>query len=556
MPKPNYQKIPLFLIFIFIFTSEMFSQVVYEPLYKDVYGFLRRLSTKGVIEYNDEFRPLTRKYLAEKLLEAEKNQERLTSVDKDDLEFYKKDFYNEFWFINNEKNKKNLDFFSEDPAGRWRVFSYGDENFKFNLSPILGYEIGSIDNSKATHLWNGIYTYGYITDAVGFSFDFRDNSELGSTIDKTKSFSPVTGVNARSSSNIADYDENKIEYSEAKGIIATDWDWGSIAVGKEFMEWGFAENGLIVLSQKAPSFPFIRLDINPVDWFGFNYFHGWLASDVIDSSSFYYTRTGSIKFSFREKYIASHSLFIRPTKGLKISIGESIVYGDKLEVLYLIPVTFFRLADHYLSRQNNRAGSNSQFFVAISSRDHIKNTHLYGSFFIDEITINGLFDPEKERNQIGFTIGASAVDLPLDNLTLTLEFSKIYPFVYDHFIQTQTYESASYILGHWMGNNNDQVYGAIKYRFLRGLEASVWARYIRKGEDGKIEDQYTQPQPPFLFGLRTNYTYFGTLIKYEVIHELFVRLRFQYMRTSQQQEDFSFINNDVSEFHFAIYYGM
>ncbi|MCH7516756.1 MAG: hypothetical protein IIB08_06495 [Bacteroidetes bacterium] len=167
-----------------------------------------------------------------------------------------------------------------------------------------------------------------------------------------------------------------------------------------------------------------------------------------------------------------------------------------------------------------------------------------------------MFDPKKERNQIGFTIGASAVDLPLDNLTLTLEFSKIYPFVYDHFIQTQTYESASYILGHWMGNNNDQVYGAIKYRFLRGLEASVWARYIRKGENGNIEDQYTQPQPPFLFGLRTNYTYFGTLIKYEVIHELFVRLRFQYMRTSQQQEDLSFINNDVSEFHFAIYYGM
>jgi len=556
LPKPNYQKIPLLLIFIFIFTSEIFSQVVYEPLYKDVYGFLRRLSTKGVIEYNDEFRPLTRKYLAEKLLEAEKNQERLTSVDKDDLEFYKKDFYHEFWFINNEKNKKNLDFFSEDPAGRWRVFSYGDENFKFNLSPILGYEIGSIDNSKATHLWNGIYTYGYITDAVGFSFDFRDNSELGSTIDKTKSFSPVTGVNARSSSNIADYDENKIEYSEAKGIIATDWDWGSIAVGKEFMEWGFAENGLIVLSQKAPSFPFIRLDINPVDWFGFNYFHGWLASDVIDSSSFYYTRTGSIKFSFREKYIASHSLFIRPTKGLKISIGESIVYSDKLELLYLIPVTFFRLADHYLSRQNNQAGSNSQFFAAISSRDHVKNTHLYGSFFIDELTINGLFDPEKERNQIGFTIGASVIDLPLDNLTLTLEYSKIYPFVYDHFIQTQTYESASYILGHWMGNNNDQVYGAIKYRFLRGLEASVWARYIRKGENGNIDDQYTQPQPPFLFGLRTNYTYFGTLIKYEVIHELFVRLRFQYMRTSQQQEDLSFINNDVSEFHFAIYYGM
>lgn len=541
---------------MFAITANLFAQVVYEPLYKDVYDFLRRLSTKGIIEYNDEFRPLSRKYLAEKLIEAKKLPELLTEVQKADLKFYMKDYYHEIWFIKNEKNEKRVDFFSSDPAGRWRVFSYGDENFKMNLSPILGYEIGSIDNAKATHLWNGIYTYGYITEALGVSFDFRDNTEEGTTIDKTKRFTPVTGVNARSSSNIANYSKNKIEYSEAKGIIATDWNWGSFAIGKEFMEWGYAENGLIVLSQKAPSFPFIRLDIYPVDWLGFNYFHAWLSSDVVDSSDIYYTETGTERISFRKKFIASHTLFIRPLKGLKLSLGESIVYSDELEIAYLIPVMFFRLADHYLSRQKNSAGNNAQFFGAISSRNHIKNTHLYGSFFIDEITLAGLFDSFKQRNQFGFTLGASVVDLPLDNLTLTLEYSKIYPFVYNHFIQTTTYESASYILGHWMGNNDDQVYGLIKYRFLRGLEGSIWARYIRKGEAGLVVDQYKQPQPPFLFGLRTNYTYLGAMVKYEIIHELFVRIRYQYMKTSQQQEDLSFIDNTVNEFHIAIYYGM
>lgn len=541
---------------VFAITANLFAQVVYEPLYKDVYDFLRRLSTKGIIEYNDEFRPLSRKYLAEKLIEAKKLPELLTEVQKADLKFYMKDYYHEIWFIKNEKNEKRVDFFSSDPAGRWRVFSYGDENFKMNLSPILGYEIGSIDNAKATHLWNGIYTYGYITEALGVSFDFRDNTEEGTTIDKTKRFTPVTGVNARSSSNIANYSKNKIEYSEAKGIIATDWNWGSFAIGKEFMEWGYAENGLIVLSQKAPSFPFIRLDIYPVDWLGFNYFHAWLSSDVVDSSDIYYTETGTERISFRKKFIASHTLFIRPLKGLKLSLGESIVYSDELEIAYLIPVMFFRLADHYLSRQKNSAGNNAQFFGAISSRNHIKNTHLYGSFFIDEITLAGLFDSFKQRNQFGFTLGASVVDLPLDNLTLTLEYSKIYPFVYNHFIQTTTYESASYILGHWMGNNDDQVYGSMKYRFLRGLEASIWARYIRKGEAGLVVDQYKQPQPPFLFGLRTNYTYLGAMVKYEIIHELFFRIRYQYMKTSHQQEDLSFIDKTVNEFHIAIYYGM
>lgn len=553
----NKFRITFFLaLCVFAITANLLAQVVYEPLYKDVYDFLRRLSTKGVIEYNDEFRPLSRKYLAEKLLEAEKHPELLTEVQMADLKFYKQDYYHEIWFIEKENNENNLDIFSSDPADRWRVFSYGDENFKMNLSPILGYEIGSIDNAKATHLWNGIYTYGYITDALGVSFDFRDNAEEGANIDKTKRFTPVTGVNARSSSNILDYSENKIEYSESKGIIATDWTWGSFAIGKEFMEWGYAENGLIVLSQKAPSFPFIRLDIYPIDWLGFNYFHAWLSSDVVDSSDIYYTETGTERISFRKKFIASHTLFIRPTKGLKLSIGESIVYSDDLEIMYLIPVMFFRLADHYLSRQKNNAGNNAQFFGAISSRNHIKNTHLYGSFFIDEITLTGLFDSFKQRNQFGFTLGASVVDLPLDNLTLTLEYSKIYPFVYNNFIKTITYENASYLLGHWMGNNDDQVYGSIKYRFLRGLEASMWARYIRKGEAGKVDDQYEQPQPPFLFGLRTNFTYLGAMVKYEIIHELFFRIRYQYMKTSQQQEDLSFIDKTVSEFHVAIYYGM
>ncbi|MFC2119701.1 capsule assembly Wzi family protein [Bacteroidota bacterium] len=553
----NKFRIAFFLsLCVFAITANLVAQVVYEPLYKDVYDFLRRLSTKGVIEYNDEFRPLSRKYLAEKLLEAEKYPELLTELQMADLKFYKQDYYHEIWFIENEKNEKHLNFFSNDPADRWRVFSYGDENFKMNLSPILGYEIGPIENEKATHLWNGIYTYGYITDALGVSFDFRDNTEEGTTIDKTKRFTPVTGVNARSSSNIVDYSENKIEYSEAKGIIATDWSWGSFAIGKEFMEWGYAENGLIVLSQKAPSFPFIRLDINPVEWLGFNYFHAWLSSDVVDSTDIYYTETGTERISFRKKFIASHTLFIRPLEGLKLSLGESIVYSDQLEIAYLIPVMFFRLADHYLSRQNNSAGNNAQFFAAISSRNHIKNTHLYGSLFIDEVTLSGLFDSYKQRNQFGFTLGASVVDLPLDNLTLTAEYSKIYPFVYNNFIQTITYENASYIMGHWMGNNDDQIYGSIKYRFLRGLEASMWARYIRKGEAGKVSDQYEQPQPPFLFGLRTNYTYLGAMVKYEFIHELFVRVKYQYMKTSQQQENLSFIDKTVNEFHFAIYYGM
>ena len=546
-------------IFLFLVLSSItFSQVVYEPLHRDVYSFLGRLSQKSIVEFNDQIRPVSRKYIAQKLLEASQNSNELTSLEKEELEFYCKDFYQEFEFLKNiTTDSSEIIFLKHDKSDRLRLFSFNSDFFKLNVSPILGLKIGSRDSEKLTHFWNGIYSYGYINNFIGFSFDFRDNSESGKTIDKLKQFTPITGVEAKSSITSPLYSLDKMEYSEVKAVIATDWDWGSFAVGKDFLEWGYGESGLLVLSQKAPSFGFIRLDIHPVDWLRFNYMHGWLSSGVLDSNSIFYNQAGGISFSFVDKFIASHTLMVTPLKGLDISLGESIIYDEKLEFLYFMPIMFFRLADHQLSRQLNAAGGNAQLFFGLSSKGHLPNTHLYGTLFIDEITISGLFDSFKQRNQLGFTIGGSVTDLPIENLTAKVEYTKIYPFVYRHYIQTTDYQSARYSLGHWMGHNSDLIYGSLNYRILRGLQATVWAQYIRKGEDGNVQQQYNiQPQPPFLFGLRKNYSYIGAEIKYEYTHELFAKLQFQKTNSSIQQTDFSFVDAQLNEFYFSIYYGL
>ena len=43
--------------------------------------------------------------------------------------------------------------------------------------------------------------------------------------------------------------------------------------------------------------------------------------------------------------------------------------------------------------------------------------------------------------------GSIIIDIPLTNSTFTIEYTKIYPFVYQHFIPTDTYENDSYPLG-------------------------------------------------------------------------------------------------------------
>jgi hypothetical protein len=532
------------------------AQVVYEPLHRDVYNFLLRLSQKGIIEFSDHIKPLPRIYIAGKLLEASDNK-KLTLLEKEELEFFKQDFFNEIHLNRDEKTEESMSIIKKDPGGRLRLFSYSDDLFKLNVSPVLGLKGGVRDGERLTHFWNGIYLYGYVSDFIGFSFDFRDNTESGKTLDKTRQFTPVTGVNARSSLRSPLYSETMMEYSEVKTTVSANWSWGNFTIGKEFLEWGYGEGGKIVLSQKAPSFPFIRLDLHPVDWLRFNYFHAWLSSDVIDSSDIYTTLTGGERFRFREKYLASHTITVTPFKGLDVSLGESVIYSDRPEILYFMPFMFFRLADHYLSRQYNAAGSNAQIFAAVSSKNHIKNTHLYSSLFIDEFSLTHLFDSSRRRNQLGFTFGGSAADLPFNNLKLTLEYTRILPYAYAHYIQTTTYESASYILGHWMGNNADQVYGSLQYRFIRGLHASVWWQYIRKGEEGDpLDQQIVQGGPPFLFGLRTNYSDYGLSVSYELSHEFFIKGDFRISRTSKQQDDKSFTDSDLNEAYISVYYGL
>jgi len=95
--------------YFLLLTGYLSAQTVYEPLYKDVYKYLDRMAQKGVIELNDQIKPLTRIYIAEKLLEIGKrvreirNRE-ITEVERDELNFYLKDFGEEISMINT-KNK-------------------------------------------------------------------------------------------------------------------------------------------------------------------------------------------------------------------------------------------------------------------------------------------------------------------------------------------------------------------------------------------------------------------------------------------------------------------
>lgn len=529
------------------------AQAVFEPTHRDVYNFLTRLSNKGVLPFNDQIRPVTRTYIAALLTEAEGKTNRLTPLEQKELVFFAREYHHERLLQSDSLPVEARGrWFRRDPAGRFRAFSYADEIFKVQVNPIAGLSPNVRGGSANYHQWAGVYLHGYLGKRIGFSFDFREHYEKGPTIDRLKQFTPERGA-------VLLTNEGPISYGQVNATLGTSWKWGSVVLGKDALEWGYGGGGKLVLSRKSPSYPFLRLDLNPVKWLRFNYFHAFLNSRVVDSTAMYpigFTPAGAVRYRtpLRPKFLVSHTMTFLPSPRLSLSLGESIVYSDKFQPAYLVPFLFFRPTDYDNSGGNDQAASNSQFFFQASARNLLPNTQVYGTFFVDEIKLRSLFDPKKRRNQTGYSLGFSLVDVPLRNLTATVEYTRINPFVYDNYIPTQTYQNHGFGLGHWMGNNADQWYAALNYRFLRGLQTKVYVQTIRKAD---LIDRTWQvaprPGPEFLFGKnRRNYTLFGADLRYELTHDLFMKFDYYTQREEQVEKGTTKTLNQAT---FTVSYG-
>ncbi len=64
----------ILLLLIIVTTIVVKAQVVYTPLYSEVYDFLQRMSIEQIIILDDEVKPYSRKYIAGLLKEIDEKQ--------------------------------------------------------------------------------------------------------------------------------------------------------------------------------------------------------------------------------------------------------------------------------------------------------------------------------------------------------------------------------------------------------------------------------------------------------------------------------------------------
>lgn len=504
----------LWVIFLFSGIS-MVAQINYLPVNHPLYKQIERASLKGLIINHSDVKPYAPRILNVLIDSINKKIFEFNELEKENFSGMMSEF-------NYQENKVYLENYS--------VLKFKDTLFTVSFSPRFGYVNKTYGDENGFKRWIGLNVTGKISDWFNFFVDFRDHGEFNGAVDSKKEFSTETGASIITP-------KGGIEYSDIRGGLSVNWSWGEFSFQKDYFTLGNGEFGQLIHSTKAPSYPFIRFFIQPVDWLRFNYFHGWLNSLFVDSIGYYYRENSDFKYNnlnFVNKYVAINQLSITPFENIDISFGNSSVYKGELKVEMLLPFMFFKYLDRDLGKRTIEDGNGQMFFdIAIRKPTNYK---FYGTFFLDVTEIRNLFKADFHNTWFGFTFGMKRIDLLTNNLDFTIEYTRINPWVYEHRDSTTTYKHLNYTMGHWIGQNADQFRIQIDYLILYNLYTSCYLESIRKGGLKDITYAYkNKAKEKFLYGPLRKELRFGIYISYEPIRNF--NLIFNYSYNDISDED-------------------
>ena len=559
------------LSLVLLLSISLFCQTLFEPLGNRVYKFLERMNLKEIIVLNDEALPLSRILIAEKLTEIGKYKHKLNNVELDELRWFEKEFFQEISRLNAiEKNNAILktsvvDFYSDfglnlflnndSCEDRIRLFGFMDSVFSLNISPRGGYQLKYNSDKNGHSKWWGLRLTGTYDKVFSAFFDYMDKGEYGNNIDRNKNFLKETSF------FINNAGDSRIEFSDMRGGFTLDWQWGTLSLQKDYVNWGHGQNGQLILSSKAASFPHIYLTLQPTDWFRFYYIHGFLNSLVIDSSASYYNHWDNEKPFLRKeyvgKYFAANQFTFTPFSDFDISLGNIFVYSGRLRPEMFIPFIYYKVMDHNTARGAVDDGNGFLFFDI--SMKYPKTFKFYTTVLMDVLEIRDILNGVWHTSWFGFTLGAKKVDFMIPNLDISMEYTRINPWLYEHKDETTTYKHINFVLGHWIGQNADNIMLRLDYQPISRFDISLYLQNFRKGGLKDIYNAYqnAKTKQEFLYSpIRKDFSV-GLSLQYELIHELFIKSEYIYSSVTDEDSgrNLSFMLGNQHSFSFEVSYG-
>ena len=212
----------------------------------------------------------------------------------------------------------------------------------------------------------------------------------------------------------------------------------SAGKGKNFFGDGYRS---LLLSDFAPSYPYIRIESE-----------FWNVKYV----NLYSMHEDHYNGSKNKKFSSAHILSWNITKGINLSIFESVVWAGKdsleqrnFDVNYLNPIIFFRPVEYSI-------GSADNSFLGANLKVRIFKKHIfYGQLILDEFLLKELKSGDGWwANKYGFQFGYKVFDLfNVQGLGAQIEYNEVRPFTYSHVSSLQNYGHMNQSLAHPLESN-------------------------------------------------------------------------------------------------------
>ncbi len=303
-------------------------------------------------------------------------------------------------------------------------------------------------------------------------------------------------------------------------------------LGRIRREWGNGD-GSLYLSGTARPFEGFETQFSPAPWFEYSWVVGslgsWFVDSYIDMEKYAeYTKDPvnytdpypTLGYFSEQKMLTLQQFVLKPTDYLSLLVSSSAIWGKRFEMTYLSPMLLPFMAQEY-----NGDVDNVNLSMGFTARVPFAGK-IYGTLFLDETSgsdFSTIFT--FPRNMYAYQGGIKTPIPGLPFATLTLQYSKINPFVYSHYFEedyagftvpvSMTYTNDGENLGYFLPPNADEILVKLETFPKPNLYASLKYQLIRHGTndtsidadgDGNPDGQiYGDIYIPFDYSQNSNY---------------------------------------------------
>ncbi len=503
------------------------AQAEHVEITHPVYQFLNRMQLRGAAaDYSRAMLPLERKRVTEFVREIGESGVALSDAERSLLVRYEDEFVAEdegtqdaYSVFQSPAADFPAEIFSKNEKYlyRWRSED-GAHRFNMEFLGSLEYRTLSDDDgaSNVTLASIGGRFRGTMGGVVGFGLMATNGMASG---DRALA---LNDASLRRNFNFADLDKDFFDFAEA--YVTASWDWGAVSLGREKRLVGNGISNQLLLSTNTQPFDAIGFSAQ-AGGVRFLFLHGFLLSEKqwIEQSHPY----------FDSKYVAMHRVEADIASAVRLGVYEAVVYSQReVDPAYLNPINFYKSAEHAGGdRDNPMLG----FDLATL---FIPGSQLYGSWLIDDVDFARWGDSWWGNKFIwqGGLLNSSLIP----NTDLTLEYTRIEPYVYSHRLAGNQYTHNGDALGLELPPNSDEMYLGLRH----WLNADLWAQlevHRRRHGRNEVDDEgnvvvnhggdiyesllYERDSDiaPFLDGPRDESTILSLTVRWEPVRNIILR---------------------------------